>query len=434
MGGSLRYDVKFCSCGGATTPLAEAITIGRDRNSQGPECGHRPETIVRQTVDSERSSWRWGAVWVLAALVIGVSGQAIAPRALFVAVEPDGLRGEADQWVSLEVLRQRVVQVDHQLLENARLRAGGVDAGMRLNLFRDLVLNVEIDRSGPTSAGYWLSGRVVGGASSGAPALGSLVLVVNGEVVVGTVRTATGIYRVRSLRDGRTAVTQVDPSMLLRELSVARQSGSTGSTVRVQVPGRAMPIRAPQPQMFPERSAEVLGGAEDGARIDVLSVYTPTARELYGGHDAIRAELDLAVAEVNQAYANSGVIQRLNLVYATEVDYVPDDDGGVNLRRLQDPDDGYLDEVHAIRDQYAADIVTLEPGGTHIVGQAFVMRDPSTDFADRAFTSQGISGYGFAHEFGHLQGLSHDRYQVTQETSDDLSDHKPHPYSFGYVN
>ena len=129
------------------------------------------------------------------------------------------------------------------------------------------------------------------------------------------------------------------------------------------------------------------------------------------------------------------MIQRLNLAFATEVDYVPHDVGAVNLDRLQDPDDGHLDEVHALRDRYAADIVTLEPGGTHIQGAAFAtMHDPSTDFADHAFSSHGIGGYAFAHEFGHLQGLSHDRYRVTQETSDHLSEHRPHPYSFGYVN
>ena len=139
-------------------------------------------------------------------------------------------------------------------------------------------------------------------------------------------------------------------------------------------------------------------------------MYTPTARELAGGYDRLKTDIDLAVADANWAYAASGVIQRINVVLATEVDYVPHDDGNVNLRRLQNPNDGHLDEVHAIRDRYAADIVTLIPGGRHIQGLSFgILRELSTDFAKYAFTAQGISGYGFAHEFGHIQGLYHDR-------------------------
>ena len=257
--------------------------------------------------------------------------------------------------------------------------------------------------------------------------LGEWTLVVNGDVIVGTVRANGVLYKIAPGDEGVTAIRQ--PSNPLREAPFP--------AVAPAAPSRIQPIVAPGPPRpaVPRIATDVPGGAEDGGRIDVLAVYTPTATELYGGEYQLRAELDLAIAETNQAYANSGVVQRLNLAFATEVDYVPHREGSVNVRRLQDPDDGFLDEVHALRDRYAADIVTLEPGGNDINGVSFaIMKDPSPSFEDRAFSSQGICGYCFAHEFGHLQGLSHDRYQMTQETSDDLSEHKPHPYSFGYVN
>ena len=341
---------------------------------------------------------------------------------LFVAVgaAPGGAVAAPD------VMRERLVQVDRDLLMAARVNAGRPSTGaglFRLNLFEDVVLGALIDDTGPTSAGYWLAGRISGSSP------GEWTLVVNGDVIVGTVRTMGVLYKISAVDEGIAAIRQPDPSNLF--------AGSA-------VPGRRAPRPLPHPAdpaPRPPRPAVsgimtgVPGGVEDGARIDVLAIYTPTATALYGGEAQIRAELDLAIVEANQAYASSGVVQRLNLAFATEVDYVPDDNGFVNLRRLQDPNDGYLDEVHPLRDRYAADIVTLEPGGTHIQGGAFSrMVDPSTDFAQFAFSSHGISGFAFAHEFGHLQGLAHDRYQAAKETGVDLREHKPTPYSFGYVN
>ena len=383
----------------------------------------------------------FGVFLAVVGVVTGVHAQRARTGDLFVAVEaaaPSVSATEADA----AVLRERFVGVDFALLDDARLSAGSAGAAptlLRLHLFDDDLLSAVVDRTGPTSAGYWLSGAIT------EPVSGELTVVVNGRTIAGTVWSYSGrLYKIRTVDNGNILIRQVEASTLLHEMPIhggsARRPGREPAdpVQPITVPrstGRVRAVTVPRLIRGATDRSEPLGGAEDGARIDLLSVYTPTATELYGGHDAIRAEIDLAVAEANLAYANSGVIQRLNLVFATEVDYVPHDDGSVNLQRLQDPDDGHLDEVHALRDQYAADMVTLEPGGTHIQGAAFdVMQEPSMDFASRAFSSHGIGGFAFAHEFGHLQGLSHDRYQVTQETSEDLSEHKPHPYSFGYVN
>ena len=318
-------------------------------------------------------------------------------------------------------LRQRLVRVNRGLLETLRRRAGRPAGGLlRLALSDNLTVTTVIDRTGPTSAGYWLAGRLE------APNPGDLTLVVNGEVIAGTVRTLARLYKIRTVDAGVLSIRAVDPSEQLRDApwfmgapAPAEQPLAEPTSVRA-----LQPIRIPRSRTGPSVALQVRGGAEDGARIDFLSVYTPTATELYGGEDKIRAEIDLAVAELNQAYANSGVIQRINLVYAAEVDYVPHPQGRVNLERLRDPNDGYLDDVHTMRDRYAADIVTLEPGGLHIQGGAYPavggpVGGPATGFADRAFSSHGIGGYAFAHEFGHIQGLSHDRYE-TRDAGYDL--------------
>ena len=85
--------------------------------------------------------------------------------------------------------------------------------------------------------------------------------------------------------------------------------------------------------------------------IDVAVFHTPTAREAAGGAAAIAAAIDLMVAETNQAYAASGIHQRLRLVGGSEVAYDETGNSYVDLNRLRDPSDGYMDEVHAVRDR-----------------------------------------------------------------------------------
>ena len=102
-----------------------------------------------------------------------------------------------------------------------------------------------------------------------------------------------------------------------------------------------------------------LCGAATDVEIDVAVVYTPAAREAAGGVAAIEAEIDLLVAETNQAYETSRVDHRVRLVDISEVTYVESGDSSLDLARLLEPSDGSLDEVHALRDEVGADLVHL---------------------------------------------------------------------------
>ena len=55
--------------------------------------------------------------------------------------------------------------------------------------------------------------------------------------------------------------------------------------------------------------------------IDIPVVYTPAARRFAGGTAEIETEIDLRIAETNQAYLDGGVNQRLVLVAREEVEY-----------------------------------------------------------------------------------------------------------------
>ena len=104
--------------------------------------------------------------------------------------------------------------------------------------------------------------------------------------------------------------------------------------------------------------------ADDGTTLEVLVVYTPTARVKAGGMASIVSLINLAVTETNQGYANSSVTPRVHLAGTSEVNYT-ETDINTDLYRLSNFDgqktlvDGYMEEVHTLRDTYAADLVVL---------------------------------------------------------------------------
>ena len=158
--------------------------------------------------------------------------------------------------------------------------------------------------------------------------------------------------------------------------------------------------------------------------IDVAVVYTPAAREAAGGADAIATVIDLMVAETNQAYAASGLQQRLALAGRSEVQYEETGDSSLDLTRLRNGSDGHMDEAHALRRRVGADLVHLivdtdkaDVGGIANLAGAF------------GLTVHLGGGAVFAHELGHNMGLRHDRYQAHHNEGGTRS----HP-AYGYVN
>src|SRR6185295_18468736 len=92
---------------------------------------------------------------------------------------------------------------------------------------------------------------------------------------------------------------------------------------------------------------------------DVMVVYTPAARAGQGGTAAMNALIDLAVLESNQAYAQSGVNQKLRLVQRGELLGYASAGWPTDLGRLHDPADGWLDYIFDWRAQSGADVIVL---------------------------------------------------------------------------
>ena len=167
---------------------------------------------------------------------------------------------------------------------------------------------------------------------------------------------------------------------------------------------------------------------ETDVTIDVAVVYTPAAREAAGGGAAIEAEIDLMIAETNQAYATSGVHHRLALVGRSEVPYT-ETSSSVDLDRLSSSNDGHMDEAQALRDRTGADLV-------HLIADArnYVFGGRGQFGGPFGVTGRLGGGLVFAHELGHNMWLTHDRYQwFGGQPIDNPSGATAHP-AYGYVN
>ena len=161
-----------------------------------------------------------------------------------------------------------------------------------------------------------------------------------------------------------------------------------------------------------QQSLDVSITVDDGSLIDVMVLYTPAAKILMGGRAGIEALIDLYVAQTNQAYANSGAFQRIRLVSREEADYIEAGEAHIDLERLKDDSDGYMDHIHALRETYAADLVHLIFARTEDYTFAGI-----ANFEGPFGTAMAApwGGLTFAHELGHNMGLLHDRYQAARE-------------------
>ncbi len=251
---------------------------------------------------------------------------------------------------------------------------------------------------------------------------GSLVLVVNGDVVAGTVQAPPETYTIRSVGDGVHVIRKVDLSTLPPEAEPVAAPVPATSELAPAVSAARDPPVIPMSIADPPQARR-----DDGSVIDVLVVFTAAAKWYAGGAAEIAALIDLSVAETNRAYAASKVIQRIRLAHKREI--IHEERGGlVDIDRLAGLHDGFLDDLHTLRDDYKADLVALITAplrGLCGIAAAIGPETPDTGFSITAANCLSPN-YTFAHELGHNMGLRHDVYVDDSVT--------PFPDNHGYVN
>jgi hypothetical protein len=293
-----------------------------------------------------------------------------------------------------------VVRSMHARLDLAQLQDA---APLRLALPGAPELQALADRVESRPDGLTWSGHVADEGAGASPDTHVVFAVQNG-VAAGTVAWRGRTWSLAYEGDGVYAVQEID----------ARAFSEVDDFIEVP------PAAAPAPE------APL---ADDGSVIDLMVVYTAAAAASAGGTDAMLARIALGVAETNQGYVNSRIRTRLRLVHAEQVDYAESGNSSTDLSRLRAPGDGFMDNVHALRDTYGADMVKLVvANGGGACGVAYLMGGVNPGFGPNAFSVTAQScispNYTFGHELGHNMGSNHAREDPTGTGA--------FAYSFGY--
>ena len=92
--------------------------------------------------------------------------------------------------------------------------------------------------------------------------------------------------------------------------------------------------------------------------INLIVAYTKKAASHYT--DIVKDLIDVAIAETNQSFKDSGAGNvHVKLVHAYETDYVEKGSHFDHVYRFRNKGDGYMDEIHDLRDKYGADVAVL---------------------------------------------------------------------------
>jgi Metallo-peptidase family M12 len=339
-------------------------------------------------------------VVVLLPLILPGTFSAQRDREIGLFVEPLNSQGVAATSGDRRLLRTRFADVNLDLLSSQVEGVPGRPVevrNIRLNLFDDTSFTAVPDRIEATGTdSFAWTGHLEGIELSG------VTLVVRDGVLAGNITIPGTSYELRYVESGVYSVNQIDPTAF---------------------PPEAPPIPVDIAPTF----APIAG--DDGSIVDVMVVYTTTARQAAGGTGAMNALIALAVSESNAGYGNSNVTQRLRLVHTAEVNY---SEAGFDwitaLNRLTNTSDGFMDEVHTLRDTYGADAVVLIVNNTAFCGLAWLMTTVSDGFKTNAFSLVSrpcaAGNYTFAHELGHNMGSHHDRANASGPAA--------FPYSYGY--
>ena len=158
--------------------------------------------------------------------------------------------------------------------------------------------------------------------------------------------------------------------------------------------------------------------------IKVLVLYTQNAANSVS--NIVNTTL-LAEELSNQSFVNSGINCKIELVYIGKTNYI-ETNSLSDVTYFKKRDDGYIDEVHILREKYAADVcVLLTNYNFATCGRADTIKaNDSNAFCVVQALTCATAWYSFIHEIGHLVGCRHDY-------GNDVSNN-PYEFGHGYIN
>lgn len=171
-------------------------------------------------------------------------------------------------------------------------------------------------------------------------------------------------------------------------------------------------------------SATTQSASSDMKYVRVLVMYTTEALALASD---MTNKVYQEINNGNTSFKNSGINVRFELAYVGQTE---DSEGNYDfstlLSKFRGTDDGFADEVHSIRERYAADVCVLLVYRSGYCGMARLNATKSSAFAVVKASSGCATKYSFTHEIGHNAGCRHDTLVDSSTT--------PYKYAHGYVH
>jgi PKD repeat protein len=248
-------------------------------------------------------------------------------------------------------------------------------------------------------------GEVVNQNSPLFPGDNQIILVKSGEFLSATIKFNGRLFKMKPSNNQQIELEEIDQTLLPDEHSEALTEGRNSP--------------------FNERggySAQPLSVSPSAATGSVIRVLVGYTSEALNQNPGMQALIDLAVAETNQGFTDSGVNAQVELAHSYELNYAESGDHGLDLDRFHLPNDGYMDDVYQIREQYSADVAAILIGDASACGRAREI-GASEDTAFMVVKDSCATGYySFGHELGHLMSARHNPEKDSSTT----------PYAFGH--
>eukprot|EP00179_Madagascaria_erythrocladioides_P028222 CAMPEP_0198336654 /NCGR_PEP_ID=MMETSP1450-20131203/21111_1 /TAXON_ID=753684 ORGANISM="Madagascaria erythrocladiodes, Strain CCMP3234" /NCGR_SAMPLE_ID=MMETSP1450 /ASSEMBLY_ACC=CAM_ASM_001115 /LENGTH=505 /DNA_ID=CAMNT_0044041411 /DNA_START=75 /DNA_END=1592 /DNA_ORIENTATION=+ len=304
-------------------------------------------------------------------------------------------------------LRRAVIRQQVRLQPATRVVFGEATSGrIILNVFdTDYELDVQDESELTSGPSTFLTGSVVGVKHS------QVELLVNEHGTTGTIEMKGKVLQVVAQGNGLAIESEIDTSKIEGPDAEPSKVDKAPFSVRSAVPHRELSES--------ERQAS--------STYDALVAYTALAEQDNGGAAGTNNLIELMEGDMNKGYQNSLLSTRVRVVKTMKVDYNENSAGwSDHLNRFTSPTDGFMDDVHTVRENVGADVCFLliaptNDGSTAGIGWVGSRKETAFSVNENQFAARSTA----AHEVGHNFGCGHDA--ATGGSGMD-------PWSRGYVN
>ena len=247
-----------------------------------------------------------------------------------------------------------------------------------------------------------------------------VLISVLGDDIQGVIETAKEVFAIETVGKQEYAIIKVDHSKLKEACENLHEESSHSSFDDEDSHNHDSDIENDDTTTFPILKS----AAAYDCKIRVLVLYTPNARSSVSN---IKNTALTAIALTNQSFTNSQINYQVELVYVGETNYTESGNYSTDLSRFRISGDGYMDEVHTLRNKYSADVCVLLTYESGVCGVATGVGVTATNAfcVVSTYSTCATSNYSFGHEIGHLVGCHHDPFVDTNTAF---------PYGHGYVH